>query len=221
MMVGYVLWGQVLLCIYFGGCDILVCVCYEECDCESFVQFGNFLVLNDFGEVLVLSLFVDVEQLLLVIMIFCCDKQILCCMMFEFEFGKEEEVCKVIYVFVGGFDFFEGVSFGLCKVVINSGEVQSFVFVVLMFIVFVYLLMGFLFESFLLLMVILVMILLVNIGVIWIYVFIGCDMDFLGIVGQIILIGVVVNNGIVLFDYVNCFCDCGMECYEVLMFVFE
>jgi hypothetical protein len=31
----------------------------------------------------------------------------------------------------------------------------------------------------------------------------GKDLDFLGIVGVILLIGVVVNNGIVLVDYVN------------------
>jgi multidrug efflux pump subunit AcrB len=39
--------------------------------------------------------------------------------------------------------------------------------------------------------------------VIWIHFITGRDMDFLGMVGGILLIGVVVNNGIVLVDYVN------------------
>jgi hydrophobic/amphiphilic exporter-1 (mainly G- bacteria), HAE1 family len=44
---------------------------------------------------------------------------------------------------------------------------------------------------------------LAGIGVVWIHVIAGKDIDFLGMVGAILLIGVVVNNGIVLIDYVN------------------
>ena len=70
-------------------------------------------------------------------------------------------------------------------------------------IVFIYLLMGFLFESFILPLSIIFTIPLAAIGVGWIHFFTGLDIDFLGLVGGILLIGVVVNNGIVLIDYVT------------------
>jgi HAE1 family hydrophobic/amphiphilic exporter-1 len=62
--------------------------------------------------------------------------------------------------------------------------------------------MGFLFESFILPLSIICTIPLAGLGVTWIHYFTGKDMDFLGLVGAILLIGVVVNNGIVLIDYV-------------------
>ena len=81
----------------------------------------------------------------------------------------------------------------------------------LMSIAFVYLLMGFLFESFLLPLAILITIPLASMGVTWIHLLAGRDLDFLGLVGLIILIGVVVNNGIVLLDSVNRLRAGGME----------
>jgi hydrophobic/amphiphilic exporter-1 (mainly G- bacteria), HAE1 family len=68
--------------------------------------------------------------------------------------------------------------------------------------VFIYLLMGFLFESFVLPLSIILTIPLAGLGVVWIHFIFGKDLDFLGVVGTILLIGVVVNNGIVLIDYV-------------------
>ena len=62
--------------------------------------------------------------------------------------------------------------------------------------------MGFLFESFILPLSIICTIPLGAIGVSWVHYLTGKDMDFLGMVGAILLIGVVVNNGIVLIDYV-------------------
>src|SRR5688572_12797186 len=45
----------------------------------------------------------------------------------------------------------------------------------------------------------------------------GLDMDFLGMVGVVVLIGVVVNNGIVLIDYVNRLRLAGHEREEALV----
>jgi len=73
----------------------------------------------------------------------------------------------------------------------------------LLSIVFIYLLMGFLFESFVLPLSILSTIPMAGIGVVWVHLLTGRDVDFLGVVGLVLLIGVVVNNGIVLVDYVN------------------
>jgi HAE1 family hydrophobic/amphiphilic exporter-1 len=68
---------------------------------------------------------------------------------------------------------------------------------------FIYLLMGFLFESIVLPLSILCTIPLASLGVYWAHFAVGLNIDFLGVVGLILLVGVVVNNGIVLIDYVN------------------
>ena len=74
---------------------------------------------------------------------------------------------------------------------------------IILSVVFIYLLMGFLFESFILPLSILFTIPLSAIGVWWIHFLMGYNIDFLGVVAIVLLVGVVVNNGIVLIDYVN------------------
>ena len=70
-------------------------------------------------------------------------------------------------------------------------------------IIFIYLLMGFLFESFILPLSIIFTIPLAGFGVYWSHFIAGRDLDILGFVAIVLLVGVVVNNGIVLIDYVN------------------
>jgi HAE1 family hydrophobic/amphiphilic exporter-1 len=84
-------------------------------------------------------------------------------------------------------------------------------------IIFIYLLIGFLFESFILPLSIIFTIPLGAIGVAWVHYLTGKDLDFLGIVGAILLIGVVVNNGIVLIDYVIRLRAGGMERSQALV----
>ena len=76
-------------------------------------------------------------------------------------------------------------------------------FAALLSLAFIYLIMGFLFESFVLPLSILVTIPLASYGVAWIHWAAGRSPDPLGMVGMIILMGVVVNNGIVLIDHIN------------------
>lgn len=70
-------------------------------------------------------------------------------------------------------------------------------------IVFVFLLMAFLFESFILPMAILTTIPLALVGVFWTLYLTDTSIDVMGGVGLVILVGVVVNNGIVLIDLVT------------------
>ncbi len=101
-------------------------------------------------------------------------------------------------------DLPEGISFGSNRrQQTDAEELASLMFSGVLSIVFIYLLMGFLFESFILPMSILSTIPLSLIGVWWIHHFAGLGIDFLGAVACILLVGVVVNNGIVLIDYVN------------------
>ncbi|MCP4896060.1 MAG: efflux RND transporter permease subunit, partial [bacterium] len=86
-----------------------------------------------------------------------------------------------------------------------------------MSIVFIFFLMGFLFESFILPFSILLTIPLAGIGVGWIHYLAGYNLDFLGTVGIVLLIGVVVNNGIVLIDYVNRLRNEGMSRHDAML----
>ncbi len=69
--------------------------------------------------------------------------------------------------------------------------------------VFIFLLMGFLFESFVLPLSVLPSIPLSFIGVWWFLMFSGSPVDSLAVIGILLLLGVVVNNGIVLVDFIN------------------
>ena len=84
-------------------------------------------------------------------------------------------------------------------------------------ITFIYLLMAFLFESVIMPISIVLSIPLAAIGSVWIHLIAGKEMDFLGIVGCVLLVGVVVNNGIVLIDYANRLRQTGMDRTKALL----
>ena len=90
-------------------------------------------------------------------------------------------------------------------------------FAMMLSVVFIYLLMGVLFESFILPLSILFTIPLAGIGAAWAHMAAGLDIDFLGVVGGILLVGVVVNNGIVLIDYLNRLRDEGLSRDEAVL----
>ena len=82
----------------------------------------------------------------------------------------------------------------------DDGSLQM---ALLLSVTFVFLIMGVLFESFLLPLSIISTIPMAMIGVYWTLYLTGTPMDDMGGVGLVILVGVVVNNGIVLVDLVT------------------
>ena len=221
-VVGYALRGQPLPRVYYEGRDIPVRVRFREEDRESLSELGNFEVPGDGGDAVALSTLVDVEQLPAATSIFRRNKQTARRITLELEEGSEDPAREAIYTAIANVDLPEGVSFG-SRVTrgFDSDEARNLMFAALLSIVFVYLLMGFLFESFLLPLAILVTIPLANLGVTWMHFAVGRDLDFLGLVGLIILIGVVVNNGIVLLDYVNRLRAGGLERGQALLLATE
>ncbi|MEJ2086787.1 MAG: efflux RND transporter permease subunit [Acidobacteriota bacterium] len=120
------------------------------------------------------------------------------------EEGREEKTRQKLYSLSKQIELPEGVSFGRGDR--NPGlseDLQAMLFAGLISIVFIYLLMGFLFESFILPLSIILTIPLASLGVYWAHFLLDLNIDFLGAVGLILLVGVVVNNGIVLIDYVT------------------
>jgi len=82
-------------------------------------------------------------------------------------------------------------------------EEKDLTFAIIMATAFVFLLMGILFESFILPLSVLLSIPLSFLGVYWLIYLMGESFDMMAGIGTIILIGVVVNNAIVLVDLIN------------------
>jgi HAE1 family hydrophobic/amphiphilic exporter-1 len=203
-LVGYALRGQMLSRYRSGGKDIPVRVWFREEDRETLNQLKAFYVPTGNGGFVPLSTVTDVNFQDGSRRIFRRDKQVTRTITLELEEGEEQAARSRINLVQQQIDLPEGIRFGAPPGA-NSAEedLAALRFAALMAVVFIYFLIGFLFESFILPFSILFTIPLAAIGVGWIHLVAGYDIDFLGVVGIVLLIGVVVNNGIVLIDYVN------------------
>ena len=94
---------------------------------------------------------------------------------------------------------------------------NDLIFAIVMAILFVFLLMGILFESFVLPLSVIVSIPFSFLGVYWLLYAVGMDLNLLGNIGIIVLVGVVVNNAIVLVDLINVLRADGMGRTEAIV----
>jgi len=98
-----------------------------------------------------------------------------------------------------------------------SRESQAMKFAIMMAITFVFLLMGILFESVILPFAVILSIPFSFLGVYWSLYVTNTTMDFMSQVGSIVLIGVVVNNAIVLVDMINRLRTSGLDRREAIL----
>ncbi len=203
-VVGYALRGQSLPKHYADGKEIPVRVRFKEEDRESIADLASFPVPIDDGTVLPLSAVTDVKMLTSPETIVRRNKRIARTLALDLKEGEEEEARERLSALAAGVDLPEGVTFASQSVRRKLNEDLAGLFFALgLSVIFIYLLMGLLFESFILPMSIILTIPLASLGVLWIHILSGLNIDFLGAVGIVLLVGVVVNNGIVLIDYVN------------------
>ncbi|MGY8825907.1 MAG: efflux RND transporter permease subunit [Candidatus Latescibacterota bacterium] len=94
---------------------------------------------------------------------------------------------------------------------------DSMMFASIMSVTFVFLLMGVLFESFVLPLSVIISIPFSFLGVYWTLYLTDTPQDIMSVIGMVILIGVVVNNAIVLIDLANRLRDEGMDRMDALM----
>jgi len=226
-LVGYALRGQQLARFRRGSDDIPIRVRYREADRSSLEKLRSFSVPTMKGDYISLGALTDLRRLQGVQTIYRKDKRSQRSMDFELEEGKEDEARARIRALKGEINLPEGIRFaddfgrGRRRGGQENEDMESMRFALGLSIVFIYLLMGFLFESAILPLSIITTIPLAGIGVIWAHVLAGYDIDGLGMVGVILLVGVVVNNGIVLIDYTNRLRDGGMARYEALLLATE
>ena len=197
--------GRALPKFYRDGREIPVRVRFQEADRESLDELYNFDVPTMGGEIVSLASVTEAERLDAPKRIFRRDKRVARTITLELEEGQEAVARTAIIKTAARLDLPEGISFGSRNRGLSEQEAnnRAMGFAMLLSIVFIYLLMGFLFESFILPVSIICTILLAAMGVFWTHYIFGYDLDGLGLVGIVLLIGVVVNNGIVLVDYIN------------------
>ena len=186
-----------------GGKEVPVRVRYEEADRESLAELADFLVPTGRGDTLPLSALTDHEFLPAPETIVRRNKRIGRALTLELEEDGAKETRDRLTMIQAGIDLPEGITFGgnVQRQSFNQ-NMSSMRFALVLSVVLIYLLMGFLFESFILPLSIILTIPLSILGVYWSHWMTGKDIDFLGVVAMILLVGVVVNNGIVLIDYV-------------------
>ena len=216
-VVGYALRGSALPRFNQDGKQIPVRVRFQESDRETLSDLSNFQVPTESGSVVPISALTDAKMLNTPRGINRRDRRVTHYLTFELEEEKADEARAAMIAMQQAIDLPEGVRFGQISMQFNNDDLDSMKFAGVMSVLFVYLLMGFLFESFILPLSIILTIPLAGIGVGWIHYFTDKDMDMLGIIGIILLIGVVVNNGIVLIDYVNRLRREGMERAQALL----
>jgi HAE1 family hydrophobic/amphiphilic exporter-1 len=203
-VVAYALRGQALPKYHDQGREIPVRVRFQKEDRESLDELSSFYVPTEQGMFLPVSAVTDIEKLSTPESIIRRDKRIARRITLELEPGKERQTRQALQAITNAIDLPEGVTFGDTAQRRGLNEDLAGLFFALgLSIVFIYLLMGLLFESFILPLSIIFTIPLASLGVFWIHILAGRDIDFLGVVGIVLLVGVVVNNGIVLIDYVN------------------
>jgi len=217
-MVGYALRGQQLNRYRTDGNDIPVRIRFLESDRETLSQLKSFYLPTGSGGFVPLSSVTDTTYLNTARRIFRRDKQTTHTITLELEQGKEVEARRRVAALEHTVDLPEGVRFGRPPRSDRAAEdVRSLLLAAGLSVIFIYLLMGFLFESFTLPLSIILTIPLAGLGVWWTHFGFGYNIDFLGGIGLVLLIGVVVNNGIVLVDYVNRLRNSGMDRTEALL----
>ncbi|MCZ6832886.1 MAG: efflux RND transporter permease subunit [Acidobacteria bacterium] len=203
-VVEYALRGISLPKFLDEGTEVPVRVRFREEDRVGMAELASFRVPAGDDGYLPLSSVTSVTMLSVPEAIVRRNKQIARTITLDLQEGTEEETRERLTAIMAGVDLPEGVSLGTSTQGVQGDEdLQRIMFAGLLSVVFIYLLMGFLFESFILPLSIILTIPLSSLGVIWAHVLTGRNIDFLGAVGIVLLIGVVVNNGIVLIDYVN------------------
>jgi HAE1 family hydrophobic/amphiphilic exporter-1 len=221
-VVGYALRGQGLPRFHWGGKEIPVTVRFKEEDRDSLDELADFAVPTNDGELVPLSSLAEPRYLSSATRIFRNNKRTSREITLDLEEGTEDDTRKSLGALVSAIDLPEGVTFGSGGGNDSLNEdLQGMLFAGIVSIIFIYLLMGFLFESFILPLSIILTIPLASLGVYWSHFIMGLNIDFLGVVGLILLVGVVVNNGIVLIDYVTRLRHRGYERREALLLAAE
>lgn len=128
------------------------------------------------------------------------------------EIGPALQAAMADFVFPTGYGWTQGSAFEQ-----RNEEDSAIQFALLLSAVLVFLIIGMLFESWVLPLSIITTIPMAAMGALWGLYLSGSDMDSMAAVGMVILVGVVVNNGIVLIDHVTALRSEGFPRHEAIV----
>ena len=202
-VVGTALRGRSLPRFQDEGREVPVRIRFRKADREDLAELETFLVPTASGR-LPLAALTNARPLTAAPYIYRVNRKISRTITLDLAEEGREATRQRLTALTGGLALPEGVQVaGRAQRESFENDLSSLFFALGLSVVFIYLLMGFLFESFVLPLSIVLTMPLAAIGVGWIHFTTGRDIDFLGVVGIVLLVGVVVNNGIVLVDTIG------------------
>jgi HAE1 family hydrophobic/amphiphilic exporter-1 len=198
--------------------EINVRIRYRKEDREQLSELLEFKVLSDKGKVVPMRVLTESGLRKGESALVRNDKRVAA--LIRLELDKDDRIAteKNLRAFLKGYKLPSGVSFDADHRAREADDLQrDLLGAALLSTCFIFLLMGFLFESFVLPMSVLPSIPLSFIGVWWFLLFTGSPIDSLAVIGILLLLGVVVNNGIVLVDFINAARVAGLSREEAIV----
>jgi HAE1 family hydrophobic/amphiphilic exporter-1 len=184
--------------------EINVRIRYRKEDREQLSQLLEFKVLSDRGKIVPVNVLTATGLRKGETALVRNDKRVAALIRLELEKDDRLATEESLRAFLKNYELPSGLSFDADRNTRESDDLASdMIGAMVLSTIFIFLLMGFLFESFILPMSVLPSIPLSFIGVWWFLMFTGSPIDSLAVIGILLLLGVVVNNGIVLVDFIN------------------
>jgi hydrophobic/amphiphilic exporter-1 (mainly G- bacteria), HAE1 family len=198
--------------------EINVRIRYRKEDREQLSELLNFKVLSDRGKVVSIRTLTEAGLRKGEPALVRNDKRVAALIRLELEKEGRLDTEQQLRAFLRNYKLPSGVSFDADHSAREADDLQTdLIGAALLSTVFIFLLMGFLFESFVLPLSVLPSIPLSFIGVWWFLLFTGSPIDSLAVIGILLLLGVVVNNGIVLVDFINAARVAGLSREEAIV----
>ena len=202
--VGYALRGSPLPRFHGEDREIDVWIRYEEDDREELADLLEFKVPTSAGTAVpirtVTNKHVQKGETVLVRN----NKRVAALIELELDPERRQQAIEAIQGFLGDYELPPGVSFDSDQEARDLGESnRDLIGAMVLAVLFIFLIMGFLFESFVLPLSVLPSIPLSFVGVWWFLYLTDSSLDVLAGIGLLLLLGVVVNNAIVLVDFIN------------------
>ena len=202
--VAYALRGSPLPRFHGEDREIDVWIRYEEQDREELKDLLEFKVPTKAGTAVPIRTVTTRETQKGETVLVRNNKRVAALIELEIDPAARQEAIAAIQAFLASYELPPGVSFDSDQEARDLGESNRDLFLAMaLAVVFIFLIMGFLFESFVLPLSVLPAIPLSFVGVWWFLYLTNSSLDALAGIGLLLLLGVVVNNAIVLVDFIN------------------
>jgi HAE1 family hydrophobic/amphiphilic exporter-1 len=202
--IGYALRGSPLPRFHGEDREIDVWIRYQEDDREELDDLLEFKVPTKSGTSVPIRTVTNKDVQKGETVLVRNNKRVAALIELELDPERRQEAITALQGFLAAYELPPGVSFDSDREARDLGESNRDLMIAMaLAIVFIFLIMGFLFESFVLPLSVLPSIPLSFVGVWWFLYLTDSDLDALAGIGLLLLLGVVVNNAIVLVDFIE------------------